>query len=258
MLPFHFGDSARPLFGIYSAANPAHNRQKALLICPAGFRDYMRSHRLLKQLAVNLSERGIHVLRFDYTGCGDSAGSWEDSSVNDWINDIGLAAEELQALSMVDSLSFLGVRLGASLLTYANLKRIPAKKFVLWDPILVGAQYLESLTHLQMKLVDDRSRFELSRVSYLEEHDMELLGYPVSAETMSQLSNINMLNNEWNNEETILLYSHSKKTYLSFAKNNQSMDLKSLSLPCNWESLEHFESQVLVPEMTSIVNDFIN
>ena len=218
----------------------------------------MRSHRLLKQLAVRLSERGIHVLRFDYAGCGDSAGSWKDSGVNDWIKDIELAAEELQALSMVDSLSFLGVRLGASLLTYTNLKRIPTKKFVLWDPILVGAQYLESLTDLQMKLVDDRSRFELSRVSYLDEHEMELLGYPVSAETMSQLNNINMLNNEWNNEETILLYSHNKTSYSSFAKSNQSMELRSLSLPCNWDTLDHSESQVLVPEMTSIVNDFIN
>jgi pimeloyl-ACP methyl ester carboxylesterase len=202
--------------------------------------------------------RGIHVLRFDYAGCGDSAGSWENSSVNDWINDIELAAEELQALSMVDNLTFLGVRLGASLLTYANLKRVPAKKFVLWDPILVGAQYLESLTHLQVKLVDDRSRFELSRVSYLDEHEMELLGYPVSAETMSQLNNLNMLNNEWNSGETILLYSHNKSAYSSFSKSNQSMELRALSLPCNWETLDHFESQVLVPEMTSIVNDFIN
>jgi alpha/beta superfamily hydrolase len=75
MSPFYFGDSAKPLFGIYNPAHPAHDRQKALLICPAGFRDYMRSHRLLKQLAVSLSERGIHVLRFDYAGCGDSAGN---------------------------------------------------------------------------------------------------------------------------------------------------------------------------------------
>jgi hypothetical protein len=257
MSPFYFGDSTKPLFGIYSPAHPARDRQKALLICPAGFQDYMRSHRLLKQLAVNLSEQGIHVLRFDYSGCGDSAGSWEDSSVDDWISNIELAADELQALSMVNNLSFLGVRLGASLLANANLNSYSTRKFIFWDPILDGEQYLESLLKLQVNLVDDRSRFKVSRGSYLEEHDMELGGYPVSSDTRTKLASVNIPGIKWNNKQTLLLYSPTETDCSSFAEINSEVELKSLSLPCNWESLEHLESQVQVPELPSIVNDFI-
>jgi hypothetical protein len=257
MLPFYFGDSDRPLFGIYSPANPAHDKQKALLICPPSFQEYMRTHRQLKQLAVSLSSRGIHVLRFDYSGCGDSAGTWENTSIDDWVKDISMAASELKALSMVDNLSFLGVRLGASLLPRADLESVPGNRFILWDPILDGEQYLESLTQLQIELVNDRSRFKMSRHSYLDEHELELVGYPVSGETKSQLAQINMSDIKWNDKQVLLLYSNNKEAYLDFAKRNVGIELKPLSLPCNWESLSYIESQVQVPELATLVNDFM-
>jgi len=258
MYPFYFGDPDKPLFGIYSPANPAHDKQKGLLICPASFQEYMRSHRLLKQLAVSLSGQGIHVLRFDYSGCGDSAGTWENTSIDDWVKDISVAATELKDLAMIDSLSFLGVRLGASLLPRADLESIPSNRFMLWDPILDGEQYLESLMQLQVKLVNDKLRFKVSRSSYLDEHDeLELAGYPVSGGTKSQLSQINMSDIKWNDKQVLLLYSHNKEAYLDFAKRNEGVELKSLSLQCNWESLGHLESQVQVPELATIVKDFM-
>lgn len=258
MYPFYFGDSEKPLFGIYSPANPAYDKQKALLICAASFQEYMRSHRLLKQLAVSLSGRGIHVLRFDYSGCGDSSGTWENTSIVDWIKDISLAATELKDLAMVDNLSFLGVRLGASLLTRADLEDIPGNRFILWDPILDGKQYLESLIQLQIKLVNDIRRFNISRSNYFSEHEeSELVGYPVSEKSKSQLTQMNMSDINWNNKKVLLLYSNNKEPYLNFSKNNENIELKSLSLSCNWESLDHLETQIQMPELTKTVNDFI-
>lgn len=258
MYPFYFGDSDKPLFGIYSPANPAYDKQKALLICAASFQEYMRSHRLLKQLAVSLSGRGIHVLRFDYSGCGDSPGTWENTSIDDWIKDISLAATELKDLAMVDNLSFLGVRLGASLLPRADLEDLPGNRFILWDPILDGKQYLESLIQLQVKLVNDIRRYKVSRSNYFSEHEeSELVGYPVSEKSKSQLTQINMSDINWNNKKVLLLYSNNKEPYLNFSKNNENIELKSLSLSCNWESLDHLETQIQMPELTKTVNDFI-
>jgi len=257
MSPFYFGDSARPLFGIYSPANPARDRQKALLVCPPIFQDYMRSHRTLKNLAVDLSGRGIHVLRFDYYGCGDSAGSWEDSSIEEWVSNIELAAEELQAMSMVDNLSFLGVRLGATLLANAKLENFPSKKIALWDPILDGKKYLETLVNLQMDLVEDNNRFKLSRKSYLDEHDMELIGYPISAEAKAQLANLSLQNIALEDRKSTLIHSHHESAYQSFVKNHNGIELRSLSLPCNWDTLQHLDSQVQAPELASLVNDLI-
>ena len=257
MLPFYFGDSDKPLFGIYSPANPAHDKQKALLICPPSFQEYMRTHRLLKQLAVTLSGQGIHVLRFDYSGCGDSAGTWDNTSIDDWVKDISVAASELKALSMIEKLSFLGVRLGASLLLRADLKNIPDNRFILWDPILDGKQYLESLAQLQIELVNDRSRFKMPRHSYLDEYELELVGYPVTAETKSQLANIKLSDIKWNEKQVLILYSNNKEAYLDFAKRDVGIKLKSLSLPCNWESLRYIESQVQVPELATLVRDYM-
>ena len=258
MYPFYFGDSNKPLFGIYSPANPANDKQKGLLICPASFQEYLRSHRLLKQLAVSLSSRGIHVLRFDYSGCGDSAGSWENTSIDDWLNDINVAATELLDLAMIDSLSFLGIRLGASLLSCADLGSTSSSRFILWDPILDGEQYLKSLVQLQIALVNDKNRFKVSRSRYIDEHkESELLGFPVSEETKSQLAQIKMSNTKWNNKKVLLLYSHNKEAYMDFTKRNENIELKPLSLPCNWTSLDHLESQVQMPELIKLVNDFI-
>lgn len=257
MSPFYFGESANRLFGVYSPAHPARDRRKALLICAASFQDYMRTHRQLKQLAVKLSGQGIHVLRFDYSGCGDSAGSWEDTNVDDWVKSIEQAAVELQALSMVDNLSFLGVRFGASLLNLANLNAFPAKRYVLWDPILDGEQYLASLAKLQRELVDNGDRFAVPRRSYLEQHEMELVGYPVSAESRAQIGKVNMLKEKWSANKTVLLFSHNEPDYRSFAEKNECVELQSLSLPCHWDSLKHLESQVQVPKLSSILNDFM-
>lgn len=260
MLPFYFGNSDKPLFGIYSPANPVHDKQKALLICPPSFQEYMRTHRQLKQLAVSLSGQGIHVLRFDYSGCGDSAGTWKNTDIDNWVKDISVAATELKELTMIDDLCFLGVRLGASLslIASADLENINGNRSILWDPILDGEQYLESLMQLEAELVNDKSRFKVSRSKYFDEHDeTELVGYPVSHETKSQLAQIKISDVKWSARQALLLYSHNKEACLDFAKRNGNIEVKPLLLPCNWQSLRHLESQVQVPELATIVYDFM-
>ena len=75
-----FGDSDAPLFG---AHHPARRKStgKAVVICPPIGHEYGRTHWMLRLLSAQLAREGVHVLRFDYFGTGDSGGFVEDLSL---------------------------------------------------------------------------------------------------------------------------------------------------------------------------------
>src|SRR5690606_39802076 len=91
--PFYFGADSR-LFGIYHPADGPASGQ-AVLIAPPLLNESMRSHFALRQIALKLSATGHNVLRFDFSGTGNSRGSPADFRPADWIDDIGLAGQEL-------------------------------------------------------------------------------------------------------------------------------------------------------------------
>ena len=74
-LPLYFGADAE-LFGLYQPADASAG--KAVLLCPPLGQEQIRCHRLYRQLAHALAAEGIAVLRFDYYGCGDSAGASDE------------------------------------------------------------------------------------------------------------------------------------------------------------------------------------
>ena len=71
----------------------------------------MRTHKAARQLAMMLAKAGYHLLRFDYSGTGDSAGAGEDVTIAQWLEDIATAADELKETSGVSRIPFVGLRL---------------------------------------------------------------------------------------------------------------------------------------------------
>jgi hypothetical protein len=130
--PMFFGDG---LFGVYHPGR----RPSAVLLCPAIGHEYLRSHRAMRQLAARLARVGWHVLRFDYTGEGDSI----DGEAR-WAADIEAAAAELRRLSGARELAAVGLRLGAAF-AYRAAPALGVSRLVLWDPVCRGAVYLEEL-----------------------------------------------------------------------------------------------------------------
>src|SRR5260221_12888570 len=97
MTPFQFGSSERRLFGVYDPA--AHNTGglvRAAVICYPSSDEQSHAYRTLRQLAARLSQAGIHVLRFDYYGTGDSAGETGQGNAAGWCRDIETAIAELK------------------------------------------------------------------------------------------------------------------------------------------------------------------
>jgi pimeloyl-ACP methyl ester carboxylesterase len=146
--PFYFGSSKRPLFGIHHPPKSDVQRNLGVVLCPAIGQDYMRTHRGLKQLAIQLSKSGFHVLRFDYFGTGDSAGESTEATIEQWIDDVGDAIDELKDAASVRQVSLVGIRLGAAVAAQAAHGHPEVSSLVLWDPVVTGPAYVEELTSL--------------------------------------------------------------------------------------------------------------
>ena len=148
MNPFYFGSSKRPLFGIHHPPKSDVQRNFGVVLCPAIGQDYMRTHRGLKQLAIQLSKSGFHVLRFNYFGTGDSAGESTEATLEQWIDDVGDAIEELKDTAGVRQVSLVGIRLGAAVAAQAAHGRQEISSLVLCDPVVTGPAYVEELNSL--------------------------------------------------------------------------------------------------------------
>ena len=137
MTPLMFGSSSRRLFGIYEPGIGSEHSPKAVVICAPWGEEYLHAHRPLRIFANRLAEAGVHSLRFDYFGTGDSGGDVADSSLRGAEDDVLTAVEELKALADVQSVMLVGMRLGANV-AMAAAARMPADVagLALWDPIV--------------------------------------------------------------------------------------------------------------------------
>ena len=145
MNPDYFGSSERPLYGVYQPPAARQARDLGVLVCPPIGHEYLRTHWAVRQLAGQLSRGGAHVLRFDYTGTGDSWGDLKHGGLDVWTRDIRTALDDLRDEAGVSRVAVVGLRMGATLAALSGLK---AERMLLWDPVLNGADYFEQLAHI--------------------------------------------------------------------------------------------------------------
>ena len=187
MDPFFFGASTQALYGVYHHPNKKTARNEAILICPTYGQEYMRAHRANKQLATTLAKQGFHVLRFDYRGTGDSSGEVENTTINNWLEDIVTAVEELRDTAGTNTVHIIGLRLGALLASSAATnKKLNIKKLVLWDPIISGESYDQEL-QAEINKNNETENKPIDKNSTLHFH-----GFPLSKEMRADLSAINL------------------------------------------------------------------
>ncbi len=144
--PCYFGSPDRPIFGWFHPAQTSLTRDCAVVLCyPIGF-EYYRAYPFFRQLALRLSQAGFPVLRFDYDGTGNSAGTDADSGrVKRWVDSIGLAMDEIRTLSGLSRVSLFGLRLGGSLAMTAAIERGDAEGVALFTPCLRGKGFVREI-----------------------------------------------------------------------------------------------------------------
>jgi uncharacterized protein len=147
MQPIYFGPDRR-VFGIYHPAQQRLAKASAIVLCQPFGHEYVRTHRAFRNLAQQLSRAGFPVLRFDYSGSGDSAGDGADRRLDHWIDDLSAAIDEVKRRSGVSLVSLAGLRFGAAVGAMTAARRRDIRAVVLWDPVVRGAEYLEQITQL--------------------------------------------------------------------------------------------------------------
>ena len=185
----YFGAPGRQLFGAYHMPPAAVPARGAALLCPPWGQEYLVSHRILRRLAVRLSESGYHVLRFDYYGTGDAAGQREEGDLDSWLEDAGTAAEELRDMSGFGAIASFGVRLGASVAWRLATTRTDVHTTVLWDPVVFGHAYMKELLQAQDEL--DRRLLTPIKRERSPDGSQDLLGFPVSTKMRASIEAIN-------------------------------------------------------------------
>jgi dienelactone hydrolase len=195
--PFHFGPPAHSLFGWFHRpaadavrARPA--RGAGVVLCNTVGNESLRAFVTLRRLAETLAAAGFAVLRFDFHGTGDSAGTdAEPDRVATWLDDIDLAIDELRARSGVREIGIAGLRLGGTLALAAAARRDDIEALYAWDPYYGGKDFVAEASRLHKTLMMlDLSGFALKRPGALD--GMEALGFFLSTATIAELQRLDL------------------------------------------------------------------
>lgn len=167
-------------------------------------------HRAYRQLAMLLSRAGFHVLRFDYYGCGDSGGESEESTINQWLEDISTAIEEIKDSSGLTKVSLVGFRLGATLSALAGGMRTDIDSLVLWDPVVNGKDYLEELMNMHQEWRENN----LPDPSFSSDDNgnLEIMGFPMTNRLRNDIEKTDLLEIDKRIANEICLIESSKST----------------------------------------------
>ena len=161
-VPLFFGP-ADSLYGVYHPPDASPRRAGAIVLCHPGGHEYLRVQRIYRNAAVALARLGFAVLRFDYSGCGDSAGDGTESDLAAWSADLDAAIGEVQRRAGASRVALAGVRLGASLAWRAACDRQDVDALVAWDPVMDGSAYVDELLALEARWLADPSRAKSAR-----------------------------------------------------------------------------------------------
>ena len=109
-----------------------------------------KSRHVVAQTARRLALAGHSVLSIDLKGCGDSSGTLDEATWDDWRQDIGLAVDWMRARGP-SRVVLWGFRLGAMLAAQAAVERPEAVvRCLLWQPVSLGETHLAQFLRLRV------------------------------------------------------------------------------------------------------------
>lgn len=225
---FFFGSDNHQLFGSYYHPTSV-DKEVLTVFCPPLFNEFSRTYRAMHKLAVLAAQAGYHVMRFDYSGTGDSFGDLEHVTVKDWLEDIRLAIREGQEISGCRKIQILGVR-GGALLACASLEQAhDVVRMLLWDPVFNGADYIVSLQNYHRLTLENN--FRLTKA---ERKDAlaDVSGWRISEKMREEL--ITFKGELYCKIPKNIMHLINTSPASSIPVQEIKMDL--IEYPCNWES----------------------
>lgn len=255
MEPLFFGPSSAPLYGVYHPPATSSVRSTGVLLCyPAG-QEYMRIHRAYRQLATMLSKLGFHILRFDYSGTGDSHGEMDDANFNDWAKDTAIAADELKSMANIDTLFVVGSRLGATVASeLASI--VPVSKLVLWEPFAESNMWTSEL----LRLIDTNPSQSNFRDGL---GGLHINGFHFTEKFCDSLSNKALENYSWLDAKIqVLIVSANESTdhkKLTISLQNRGVNSTFKQVQCldDWNQLDKLGGLFLPQDTLHTISDWL-
>jgi pimeloyl-ACP methyl ester carboxylesterase len=259
MEPFYFRQSSKPLFGVYHPAHTGKSHNVGMVLCHPMGQEYVRSHRSLLQLALMLSSSGFEVLRFDYYGCGDSDGDCSQGSIEQWIEDISAAVDELNAGCNLDGVCIVGLRLAGALGIIVGSIRGDIDSVVLWDTVIDGKTYLEESIRVHEEWLE--GSFARPLPGHTNHGSSEVLGFPMTNSMKAGLVDINLLALERKPARNMLVVESDRTAdsgLLCECLRRVSVEPKYIHIPSSKAWIKHKRGDsgglVPMPILKSIVN----
>jgi len=150
--------------------------------------------RMLVRLARQLAEQQVAVLKFDFSGTGDSAGESGQAQWQCWQEELAFAAQFLKNESGAANLAVLGVRAGALLATRCAAD-IAIQALLLAEPILSGNEILDELEKRQRikAAILGGTGFPNPSQCWEKEENADFAGFAMNPQFAEQLRNANLL-----------------------------------------------------------------
>ena len=172
------------LFSWQHFSTAAISRKTIVILCyPMGY-EYTHSHRSFQYWADQLAAIGCLVIRFDYSGAGDSPGrELPDNQLPIWLENIAAIAEQARRIHPDYQLCLAGLRMGATL-AYLAAQTLAADQLIVWEPIVQGRRYIRELQALSKFAVDSGD----GKVDYTE-----FAGFLMSHATSEALKTVKLM-----------------------------------------------------------------
>jgi alpha-beta hydrolase superfamily lysophospholipase len=165
-----------------------HRREHAcsdhgVILCPPLGHEQIHAHRSLRHLADEAAQAGFAVLRLDYHGSGDSAGTEEEPDRHaTWLANLRDAQAWMREQLGCRRLTLVGLRLGAALAVQAAAAE-SVDGLLLWAPVVKGRAYARKLKFLSLT----------AGSAPATPGDIEAAGFVLTEQTAQELSRLDLL-----------------------------------------------------------------
>jgi dienelactone hydrolase len=186
----YFKSGRQSLFGWLHQPEPSRRSDLGIVVCkPFGY-EAICAHGSIRAFADACAGAGATVLRFDYTGTGDSSGSDTDANALDqWCDDIRAAMHALRRTG-INRFGLLGIRFGALLAGVVAGGDPSVQHLIAVAPVVSGRRYLRELRAFQATASVESSASTADAGD--PQGELEVTGFHLSKASVDRLGQIDL------------------------------------------------------------------
>lgn len=184
--PLFIDAGNRRLYAVYYPA-AGEPRRRNVVYCPPFGQEHVRLYRALHESALRMSRSGFDVLRFEFSGTGNSLDPDDAICIDMWHEDLIAAVNKVIELSTFSTTSMFAIRMGTVVALHHSNHQPAFRQLALFDPILSGADYVAELDTLHTNMCEQSNKF-LHPSGKLALTDSELAGHSVTPELLGDLA----------------------------------------------------------------------